>query len=86
MSMECELAHTPNSKSRAAAQIIIERMIFVDKIPDLPNEEWRDVSGYPKYQISNLGRIKSFKNPYTRILKTFVNNYGYPRVALCKNG
>jgi hypothetical protein len=24
-------------------------------------EEWRDIEGYPKYQVSNIGNIKSFQ-------------------------
>lgn len=58
----------------------------MDRIPDLPNEEWRDIEGYSGYKVSNYGRIKSFKFNDTRILKTFTNNKGYERVALCRQG
>ena len=58
-----------------------------DNIQDLPNEEWREIEGYGgKYLVSNMGRIKSLKKPTTRLLTAFVNNKGYPRVALCKDG
>lgn len=31
-------------------------------LPDLPGEVWKDIAGYEgKYQVSNLGRIKSVK-------------------------
>ncbi len=55
-------------------------------ISDLPNEEWREVSGYPHYFVSSMGRIKSTKRGYPHLLTAFVNNHGYPRVALCKDG
>ena len=54
------------------------------------NEEWRDIKGYEgKYQVSNLGRVKSLKDKYNnyreKILKP--GNYrGYLYVNLCKEG
>lgn len=40
-------------------------------IQDLPNEEWRVIEGFQKfYQISNFGRVKSFKNNKIVILKS----------------
>ncbi len=53
---------------------------------DLPNEIWREVQDYPQYFVSNLGRIKSTKRGKPHLLTAFVNNKGYPRVALCKDG
>jgi len=39
-------------------------------LKDLLNEEWRDVKGYESYyQVSNYGRVKSFKYKKIRILK-----------------
>ena len=56
-------------------------------MPDNNIEEWREIEGYDgKYLVSNKGRIKSLKYKKERILKVFVNNKGYPRVSLCKNG
>lgn len=48
------------------------------------NEIWKDVKGYEGlYQVSNLGRVKSF---YTnRILKPGTDKDGYLRVDLCKD-
>ena len=54
-------------------------------------EEWRDIEGYEGlYQISNLGRVKSFPNckrKTTRILKPGNNRTGrgYLYVFLFKN-
>lgn len=59
----------------------------MDKIPGLPNEEWRPVAGYGgKYLVSNMGRIKSLKHASARLLTAFANNKGYYRVCLCKDG
>jgi hypothetical protein len=45
-------------------------------------EEWRDIKGYEgKYQISNLGRIRS-----TRIRAYTEKENGYRYVTLNKNG
>lgn len=53
------------------------------------SEEWRDVIGYEGYyQISNFGRVKSFKKwnnkNQSRILKGYSKN-GYPVVSLNTN-
>ena len=52
-------------------------------------EEWRDIEGYEGlYQISSLGRVKSFPNykrKTTRILKHRKDNNGYVLVNLYKN-
>ena len=47
----------------------------------LENKEiWKDISGYPNYQISNLGRVWSKKRQI--YLKQFKNNSGYSQVTL----
>lgn len=38
-------------------------------------ETWKDIKGYPGYQISNLGRIWSVKSH--KYLSPFTNNRGY---------
>ena len=64
-----------------------EVIVIRDLIADLPNEEWRKIKEYDgKYLISNFGRIKSLKRSKAKLLTAFVNNKGYPRVALCKDG
>lgn len=53
-------------------------------------EEWRDIAGYEgKYQVSNLGRVKSLNYNNTckeRCLEPNKNSLGYLQVILCKNG
>jgi hypothetical protein len=61
--------------------------IQMDRIPDLPGEEWRPIEGYGgKYLCSNMGRIKSLKHANARLLTPFMNNKGYDRVCLCQFG
>ena len=52
-------------------------------------EIWRDIKGYEgKYQVSNLGKIKSlfYCNSYTpKLLKTKINKFGFEEVCLSKN-
>lgn len=58
-------------------------------------EEWRDIQGYPNYQVSNLGRVKSlerkvdfgvgYRTVSEKILKQYIQNNGYVWVGLHKN-
>ena len=53
---------------------------------DLPGEEWRDVVGYEGfYQISNLGRVKSFYSGDVRIIKPAKRSDEYLSVGLYKD-
>lgn len=54
-------------------------------------EKWRDILGYEgEYQVSDMGKIRSLKpckhGKPSRLLKTPLNNQGYPRVSLSNNG
>lgn len=53
-------------------------------------EVWKDIAGYEgKYQVSNLGRVKSLNYMHTGkegILKAGLDRYGYLTVNLCKDG
>lgn len=53
-------------------------------------EIWKDIAGYEgKYQVSNLGRVKSLNYRRTgkeRCLEPKDNNDGYLQVTLYKNG
>lgn len=50
-------------------------------------EQWKNIEGYEGlYQVSNYGRIKSFKRGKERILKPQKNNWDYLQVYLNKNG
>ncbi len=56
-------------------------------LEDLPGEEWRDVIGYEGlYQVSNMGRVKSFCEQTARILSPCPNKKGYYMVHLHKDG
>lgn len=51
------------------------------------NEIWVPIAGFENtYEISNLGRVKSFKYGKERIMKTPVSDNGYEILILCKNG
>ena len=50
-------------------------------------EIFRDIEGYNgSYQVSNLGRVKSFKNGHEKILKQGISSVGYLYVILCQDG
>ncbi len=56
---------------------------------NLSNEIWRDIEGYPGYQVSNLGRVRSLdyrRTGQVMVLKPGKNKYGYLQVILWKNG
>jgi len=59
-------------------------------LKDLDGEIWKDIDSYDgDYQVSNFGRIKSFKRWHgidIRILKQGIDNCGYLRVNLSNNG
>lgn len=48
-------------------------------------EEFRDIPGFEGYQVSNLGRVKSFKNKKEVILSNSKNCKGYYKIILRKN-
>ena len=53
-------------------------------------EEWRDITGYEgKYQVSNLGRVKSLNYRRTgkdKVLKQLKNPQGYLAATLYRDG
>ena len=51
---------------------------------DLDGEKWRDISGYENYQVSNFGRVKSFKRHTPKILRPAINHNGYLYVCLSR--
>lgn len=51
----------------------------------MENEIWKDIEGYEGlYQVSNIGRIKSFHHNKEHIIKSW-NNKGYRVVSLHKH-
>lgn len=49
-------------------------------------EIFREIDGFPDYEISNLGRVCSFKGKYPKILKPYKNQGSYLYVILCTGG
>lgn len=47
-----------------------------------PGEEWRVVPGHADYEVSSLGRVRSWKRGYGALLKCAPDSAGYPRVVL----
>ena len=43
----------------------------------MKDEIWKTVEDFPKYKISNYGRLKSYHSGKEKILKPYVNPYGY---------
>ena len=52
-------------------------------ITGIINEEWRSISGFANYQVSNIGRVRNVKSE--RIMKPRIENSGYHRIGLCKD-
>ena len=55
-------------------------------LDDLPDEQWRPIKGFDKYQVSTYGRVKSFWRKTPRILKPKFGIGGYMKVEPCANG
>lgn len=54
---------------------------------ELNSEQWRDIDGYDgMYQVSDLGRVRSKKYGYWRVLKPRKSGCGYLSVTLSENG
>lgn len=46
----------------------------------MENEQWKTISGFPKYEVSDLGNIRVKENKY--IMKPFRNEAGYLRISI----
>lgn len=56
----------------------MRKEVFID-------EEWKPIEGFPRYEISNKGRVKSFTNPKKpKILRPHQLKNGYLLVHLAK--
>lgn len=52
-------------------------------------EIWKNIEGYPNYQISSMGRVKTLNYKHTdkeKILKSRKDKYGYIKVDLYEEG
>lgn len=54
------------------------------------SEQWREVPGFPGYEISDLGRVRSWRpwrgQPVPRLMKALPDSAGYLRVAPFRDG
>ena len=80
------IAEAYNKTDKIEQQPIIVEKVQV-KIPSLNGEIWKPIPNYKGlYEISNLGRVKSFKNVIPIILKNQRHNRGYRMVTLFSGG
>ena len=49
-------------------------------------EEWKVIEDYPKYEVSNLGNVRSTCRTLLRILRPGMMTSGYLFVQLCNEG
>ena len=79
--------HTLSPPFQKAVGAILANLEERLGVVSLPNEIWRDVVGYEGlYQVSNLGRVKSFYRGKVHLLKYQLDSQGYVIVTLCKDG
>lgn len=60
----------------------------------MENEKWIRIPDWDSYEISDLGRVRSYKKTGTnqtdaaipRVLKQGISVWGYPEVRLCNSG
>jgi hypothetical protein len=53
-----------------------------EAIAGLPGEEWRRVEEFDDYEVSDLGRVRSTKTTFPRIITANPNRDGYLKVRL----
>lgn len=52
-------------------------------------EVWKQIEGYPNYEVSNMGRVRSLnyhREKRVQILNRVIHPNGYDRITLCKDG
>ena len=62
--------------------VVQEAILYKNNI--IPDEKWAPVPNYPNYKASNKGRILNVHTQ--RLLRTPLDNLGYPHVNLWKQG
>lgn len=60
------------------------KLIFLQLDNPVLNLEWRTVSEFPRYQVSNLGKVRNKETG--KVLKTFIQNSGYEVASLAQEG
>lgn len=53
---------------------------------DNQNEIWKPIDGFPDYEVSDLGRVRSLKHCKIRILKQGISSRGYHNIVICQYG
>lgn len=55
---------------------------------ELASEEWREVDGFPGYEVSSLGRARSWRRSASspRLLSWIPNSTGYVQVSVSADG
>ena len=55
--------------------------------PLIDNEIWQPILGYENYDVSNMGRIRSYSKEYNKnyLRKPWLSNDGYMRITLAAN-
>jgi len=68
-------------------QKIIKENIIVKPNLNFQNEIWKRIKYFPEYEVSNFGRVKSFKRDIIngKIRKFYIDIYGYKTITLIKN-
>ncbi len=82
------LQHKKNrdaDSARQAKENKIEQSKLDYSYIDFPDEEWCDILGYEGYQVSNHGRVRSWKSRYNKYVllklnKNSVNQYNYIKI------
>jgi hypothetical protein len=67
-------------------EAIAFRDSILNRVISEVEENWKPISDYPDYFISDLGRVKSYKQSKEKLLASSESEDGYYRVGLCKDG
>lgn len=78
-----ELQTTIAASTLLPAECISEKTC---SIPASSSEEWKPVAGFPGYDVSNLGRIRSTKRSKPIYLSPRIVGKGYYQVVVHRNG
>lgn len=77
------------TKQERKADALAAYNAFIECYPFTANdhigEQWRPIEGFSGYQVSNFGRVKSFKLKTPRIMKPELGKDGYLRIDLKNN-